>query len=184
MSESFNQPAHEGNEPGAAVPGFAALSHDFDPAYEADVVVEQGDWAQARDGQVIATSGVMTCVAAAIYDSRRGAGYMAHTEGIALGSLEGALAAAVREGGDPAALHIWLTGDAPLTKKFEDYNAESRRVAVEMLTSAGVQNANIEAAWLDQPSQLADLVLDCRTGECSLAVFDMHAPEYDQEGDQ
>ena len=133
-----------------------------------DIEVGMGEWAEARRGEVIKTGGLGPCVGVAIFDPNQRVGYIAHTIGPEIDTIESLFKELVIKAKNTSKLKAWVTGG--YTIENEEYYPEFRDDVCKMFAEFGITQKNLEIKWVENDGQYANLTLDCRTGEGKIEI--------------
>lgn len=137
-----------------------------------DIVVEQGEWAVATQGEALFTAALGPCIGIALYDPVTSTGYLAHMDGAFLDEAETIAQAAVSQSADISLIKVWLTGALTMPES-KSLTIEARSTIVRQLTGLGLAEANITTEWLQNPDEAASVLLDTLTGQCNIIFTSM-----------
>lgn len=144
---------------------------------EIDVAVDLGEWSQASGDETIGSFGVGPCIALAVYNPDTHEGFVGHSFGNGEYTLEDMLKSISDRVQDPGRLQAWLTGGEiiPFPGEDEDYEDVTRENAVKLLWEHGIPDNKIRESWVDggENDNAADIVLDCSTGTCTIAHYEV-----------
>ena len=150
---------------------FESIELSNDALADADVLVEMGEWAQVHGEQVIGTQGLGPCIGLAIYDPTLHIGYMAHTLGSELGTIDTLLDHVSGQGCSVSDFKAWLGGaELDTDEETSAYITDIREGAIWRVQAAGIVADQVEVTWLENSDEMMSMVLDCATGELSFYV--------------
>ena len=134
--------------------------------------INQGDFAIARDNEVLVSEGLGTCIGLTIFDSKSKTGYMAHTNGADLSPAENICKSAQSDALDKNFVSAWLAGGGPgaLSEDERLLTLDSRKRVLLMLDRIGILKKNVSVDWIDDTDSNSSIELDTSTGKYTHVV--------------
>lgn len=140
------------------------LNFDTDAA---DIRVEEQNAAFSRDGEILSTTGLGSCVGIAVYNPTTSEGFLGH---FFPSSVEQAIEELPQEltGEDAQA---WVAG-ASYTLPGVPIEATklTRAKVLDSLSRVGIVGAQVTAVWLDSSEYIGSIQLDTSNGECRIGI--------------
>lgn len=141
------------------------MNHEYYPR-TVDVDVEMGNWSTANRDQVIGTFALGPCVGLALHDTKSEMGFIGHTMGGEIRTLEDLVSEVMNQGVLPQNLRAWFSGGEIFEWNGDLGYEEIREDAVALLEGIGMTKDHITESWVDTQDGSADMILVCSTGIC------------------
>lgn len=126
-------------------------------------------WRTTKAPNVLITGALGPCVGVAIFNSDLQRGYLAHSRGLSLDPQYKMGRQVARHASRPDSLRAWATGAGPSEEaRYYELTLAVRVETLKYLADLGIKDVTTE--WVQDSIGVAELTLDCATGEGRITI--------------